>query len=49
MPRERLWGLLRALPGGYYKVDLAARLEARGHLANELPDAGQALQVLYEF
>src|SRR5262249_4250487 len=29
MPRERLWGLLRALPGGYYKVDLSARLAAR--------------------
>jgi hypothetical protein len=41
MPRERLWGLLRALPAGYYKVDLSARLAARLQARGNREDAAR--------
>ncbi|HEY2292137.1 MAG TPA: hypothetical protein VGM86_15670 [Thermoanaerobaculia bacterium] len=43
MPRERLWGLLRALPGGYYKVDLSARLAARLQARGNREDAARLI------
>jgi tetratricopeptide (TPR) repeat protein len=41
MPRERLWGLLRALPAGYGKLDLLARLAARLERQGDRKDAAR--------